>query len=201
MTVRFPVSYGRLWKDFPPHQNPSSQNPVGKTFPVPSQYCPGGQSIQSVSAKAPENGMQQISFIFKYCQVAVRRLNFTSQILIHLQCSYKLEISSSKSPTKVSWKLSFYAVSFDSISKFINFFMKGDILTLKNLYMTYPRILFKKYNTQFLLTPMDNYIDKVCDVFNALMYTRLFSPSVIFTLLPVLQMASPSLKFAQIQLC
>lgn len=81
MTVRFPVSYGRLWKDFPPHQNPSSQNPVGKTFPVPSQYCPGGQSIQSVSAKAPENGMQQISFIFKYCQVAVRRLNFTSQIL------------------------------------------------------------------------------------------------------------------------
>lgn len=81
MTVRFPVSYGRLWKDFPPHQNPSSQNPVGKTFPVPSQYCPGGQSIQSVSAKAPENGMQQISFIFKYCQVAVRRLNFTNQIL------------------------------------------------------------------------------------------------------------------------
>lgn len=45
------------------------------------------------------------------------------------------------------------------------FFMKGDILTLKNLYMTYPRILFKKYNTQFLLTPMDKYIDKVCDVY------------------------------------
>lgn len=97
MTVRFPVSYGRLWKDFPPHQNPSSQNPVGKTFPVPSQYCPGGQSIQSVSAKAPENGFHLFSNIVK---LQWEGLNFTSQILIHLQCSYKLEISSSKSPTK-----------------------------------------------------------------------------------------------------
>lgn len=86
MTVRFPVSYGRLWKDFPPHQNPSSQNPVGKTFPVPSQYCPGGQSIQSVSAKAPEMECNRFHFLFinivklreKYFQVAIRQLNFTS---------------------------------------------------------------------------------------------------------------------------
>ena len=70
MTVRFPVSYGRRWKDFPPHQKPSSQNPVGKTFPVPSQYLPGGQSTQSVWARAPTSrkintGQVYFSHIFE----------------------------------------------------------------------------------------------------------------------------------------